>query len=286
MASLPNANLDDLAGAWRQRLANEKIRQPATGVYGGRNFQEARSAADELGATLLIVSAGLGLIDAATAIPAYGCTIVVGAEDSVRSRVTDRFSLKAWWTAISKASVFSVDLARLVNQAEGPILIALPETYLEMLAPDLTALFPSAQERIRIFTGAPIDRLTPALRPYRMPYDNRLDGPDSPRPGTLSDFASRALAHFVALGRGRSPQAALADDAEAVRSDLSSWRRPETFSRQRHDDKAMLELINRHWDDNGGSSSRLLRFFRDELDIACEQSRFAGLARQVRGRRK
>ena len=182
--------------------------------------------------------------------------------------------------------MFSVELPPLINQGEGPILIALPETYLEMLAPDLTALPPSAQERIRIFTGAPIERLPPALQPYRMPYDNRLDGPDSPRPGTVSDFASRALAHFVALGRGRAPQATLADDAEAVSSDLASWRRPDKFNRQRHDDKTMLELIDRHWEGNGGSSSRLLRFFRDELNIACEQSRFAGLARQVRESRK
>src|SRR3546814_9801405 len=37
----------------------------------------------------------------------------------------------------------------------------------------------------------------PRLHPWLMPYDDRLDGCDSPLPGTRSDFASRAAHHFV-----------------------------------------------------------------------------------------
>ena len=43
--------------------------------------------------------------------------------------------------------------------------------------------------------------------------------------------------------------------------------------------------MREHWDAVGGSSSRLLRLFRDDLNIACEQGRFAALARVIRAER-
>ncbi len=168
----------------------------------------------------------------------------------------------------------------------GPLLVALSEAYIEMLAPELIALPSDDLARVRIFTASPAARMPDALRPLRMPYDNRLDGPDSPCPGTLNDFASRALAHFVGFGRGTVPQASLDADVEAVRSAIGSWRGAQKFDRARHDDDTMLKLIAEHWESAGGSASRLLRYFRDELGIACEQSRFAALARRVRETKK
>ena len=271
---------------WTERLEREAHRYPASDVYGGRSFQEARATATRLSAKLVVVSAGLGLIEASTPIPSYGCTVLVGADDGVQARVPGAFSIGSWWRALSKASCFSISLADLVREQPGPLLVALSQAYLEMLAPDLIALPAADLVRIRIFTGSPIDRTPAALLPYRMPYDHRLDGPDSPRQGTRNDFASRALAHFVAMGRGKVPQTLLAEDAEAVASAIALWREPEKFDRKRYDDEAMRKLIGQYWDSAGGSSSRLLRYFRDELDIACEQSRFAALARQVRGERR
>lgn len=90
MGSLPKASLDGLAGAWQQRLANEKVLHPATDLYGGRSFQEARSVANELRATLLIVSAGLGLIEGASAVPAYGCTSTCSICSSVGHPIRSR----------------------------------------------------------------------------------------------------------------------------------------------------------------------------------------------------
>lgn len=285
MGSFGAEPLVDLATRWCERLNSEMLRHPAYEIYGGRGFQEARSAAALLDADLLVVSAGLGLIDAAAHVPPYSCTVLDGAADAVKSRVSDEFTIEAWWRALSGASTFSVSLKDLARTQPGPLLISLSETYLEMLAPDLATLPGPARGRIRIFTGAPLDRVPPSLREFRMPYDARLDGPDSNLPGTRSDFASRALAHFVGMGRGFMPQAPVADDAEAVRTALATWRAPGKFDRKRYDDDAMTVLIARHWDDAGGSSSRLLRYFRDELHIACEQSRFAMLVRQVRENR-
>src|SRR3546814_17412501 len=97
----------------------------------------------------------------------------------------------------------------------GPLLVALSEAYIEMLAPELIALPSDDLARVRIFTASPAARMPDALRPLRMPYDNRLDGPDSPCPGNSNDFASLSLAHFVGFCRGTVPHASLDADVEA-----------------------------------------------------------------------
>jgi hypothetical protein len=281
IASVASGNLPAVASAWGARLEQAHERHRAGDIYGGRGFQEAVSAAKALEARLLIVSAGLGLIDAGTSVPAYGCTVLVDAADSVRVRVQDDFSLSTWWTALREASPFAQPLAGLVEGTDGPILIGLSDAYLEMLAPEIAALPAEAIARVRIFTRAPESRIAAPLLPLVMPYDDRLDGLDSGIRGTRSDFASRALAHFVGLQVSGSA----ADDAASVTAAIRDWRMPDKVERIRHDDGALVALMHDHWDAAGGSSSRLLRMFRDDLGVACEQSRFAALARQVREER-
>ena len=229
-------------------------------------------------ARLLVVSAGLGLVEAAAEVPPYACTVSVGAADSVAARVTGAFRVEDWWGALREASPFSRSLTDLIVKEDGPVLIALSETYLSMVAQELCSLPTSALARVRLFTRTPRARVAPALLPFLMPYDDRLDGPDSPVRGTRSDFAARALHHFVRLGNAGS----VVDDGAAVGRALSGWRMPARPMRIRRDDEELLGLMRRHWGEVGGRSSQLLRLFRDDLGIACEQSRFAMLARRVR----
>jgi hypothetical protein len=281
MSSIAEGALPVVASAWGARLAQSRERHAAGEIYGGRSFQEASGAAKILDARLLVISAGLGLVDASAVVPAYGCTVLVGASDSVRARVQGAFSLPAWWVALREASPFAQPLAKLVEGSDGPILVALPDRYLELLAPEVAALAAETLARVRIFTRAPLSRIALDLHAMVMPYDDRLDGPDSGIRGTRSDFASRALAHFAGLNLAGS----VTEDAASVIAAIREWRMPDKVERIRHDDKTLLALMNDHWDAAGGGSSRLLRVFRDDLGVACEQSRFAALARQVRGER-
>lgn len=285
IASLPQADLDGLARQWSQRLAAEPARFRGQDIYGGRGFREAVGAAELLDAKLLIVSAGLGLIEVSTAVPPYACTVVVDAADSVGSRVTTDFSVAGWWVALCAVSPFSIALDDAVRDTDGLICAALSEAYIEMIAADLIALPAPMHGRLRLFTRAPLDRVPVELRPFVMPYDDRLDGPDSSNRGTRSDFAGRALRHFAELTLGDPPGRSAAEHAVTVSAALQSWRMPARIDRVRHDDAALLELIRAHWDAERGSSSRLLRRFRDDLGIACEQRRFADLARMVRSER-
>ena len=281
IATVADGALPAVAAAWGELLRGSQERYAAIDLYGGRSFQEAAGAAKALEADLLIVSAGLGLLDARTAVPAYRCTVIPGADDSVSARVQGDFSLAAWWAALREMSPFAQPLAKLVKRSHGLILVALSDAYLEMLAPEIAALPADALARVRIFTRAPKRHVAPDLLPLLMPYDDRLDGPDSSIRGTRSDFASRALAHFTALKSAGSAN----DDAALVRTALDDWRMPNKVERLRHDDASLISLMHSHWNAVNGSSSRLLRVFRDDLGVACEQSRFAVLARQVRGER-
>lgn len=282
-SALPQAPIADVAFNWAQRLSAAERVFPARDIYGGRSFQEALLAADLLDAQLLIVSAGLGLISADARIPPYACTVLVNAPDSITARVMGDYSIASWWQALAAASPFSQSLASMATSADGLICAALSDAYMEMIADDLCDLPEEALARLRLFTRAPLERIAQALRPYVMPYDDRLDGADSSVRGTRGDFAGRALHHFAEFIVCEGDARSAGEHSAAVEDALGGWRMAARFDRQRLDDAAILDLIRNYWDAERGSTARLLRRLRDDLGVACEQGRFANLARQVRG---
>lgn len=285
-SSLLKGDIAGLAADWAARLTAETIRFSAVDIYGGRGFREAVLAAKRLDARLMVISAGLGLIFAHQHVPAYACTIVVGAEDSIAARTVGDFTPTQWWAEIAEKSPFAQSLADAAEYDDGLIFAALSESYIAMIAEELLALPQDLRARLRLFTRAPLINIAAELHAIVMPYDDRLDGPDSPIRGTRGDFAGRALRHFAehvieTEGKDRSA----AQHGAQVEAALAEWRMPERFERMRHDDATLVDLLQEHWDSEKGSSSRLLRRFRDQLNIACEQGRFAALARQVRAER-
>jgi hypothetical protein len=284
VSALPQAPIDVVACDWASRLSAASDVFPARDIYGGRSFREALIAADLLEARLLIVSAGLGLVCADTHVPPYASTVLTNSPDSIASRVMGEYAVAAWWQALSVGSPFSQSLAAAVASTDGLICAALSDTYIEMIAGELCALPVQVLARLRLFTRAPVDRVATALRPFIMPYDDRLDGLDSPVRGTRGDFSGRALRHFAEFIFHEMDDRSADDHGVAVAAALDGWRMAERFERRRLDDSAIIDLISEHWDAERGSSTRLLRRLRDDLGVACEQGRFADLARRVRGR--
>ena len=280
--SLPAADLTTVAGEWCARIRAADARYPAADLYGGRGFKEANTVAERLGVPLLIVSAGLGLVSSDTAVPSYACTVIAGAPDSVLSRLSDGSSASDWWRTISAALPTSSQVKAAFEASGGLVLAALSEAYINLIAAELEALPAAARRRLRIFTRAPLHRISDSLKPLVMPYDDRLNGPDSPVRGTQSDFAGRALRHFADHILAEADARDAAEHAAAVIAAIANWSLPERHDRVRHDDPTLRTLIAEHWEFMGGSSSKLLPFFRRELNIACEQGRFAALVREVR----
>lgn len=274
---LSQGSLQVVVKAWTDRIEKANDRIPAEDVYCGRSFVEAKRAARAARAELLIVSAGLGLIHSQQEIPSYNLTVSRGGDDCVLDKL-DAHGDADWWAALGGHEALKAALIR----SDGIVLIALPSPYLRMVAPALDNISSSLCERIRIFGGRDVPHLNPRLENVRLPYDDRLDGPQSSLPGTRSDFASRAARHFVEEILVKNPEASSRFHREQVEASLATWKRPTAKVGVRRSDEEVKSIVRTNWTRSKGQSTKLLRILRDELNIACEQKRFSKLVADIR----
>jgi hypothetical protein len=149
-----------------------------------------------------------------------------------------------------------------------------------MVEKDLIAVSKIEGVNLRIF-GLSIDYyLNEVLRPYVMPYDERLNALG--RPGTRVDFPQRALLDFVTCIAPEN-SGNLDADRRAVLARLApiATVRPARKQRRLSDEDIrwrIAKLISKL----GPASTRILRHLRDIQGVSCEQSRFAGLFRSVK----
>jgi hypothetical protein len=132
--------------------------------------------------------------------------------------------------------------------------------------------------RLRIFTLDPASVPT-QLRPFWMPYDERLDSAGRGYAGTRADFAQRALRHFVDHFVGIEGDAE--KHAQLVTERLAPLDLPVRPNRLRLSDQELIELIRREWSVAGGRSSTMLPHLRRNLNVACEQGRFKDLFKRA-----
>lgn len=279
-SSLPEGPLENLVQEWLERIGQAESVISVQDLYAGRSFRLAQSASRSLGAKLYFVSAGLGMLGEDASVPIYDLTVSPTSPQNVLAKATDRDLIGPadWWRELTRRSHLGTSMSKVaVKSTPSLILIGLPSTYVKMLDDDLAEISDSVLDRLRLFCGsATLD--TPArLAPFVMPYDNRFDGPDSPVAGTRSDFAARAMWHFAETVLKAKPKGSASDHAKAVKRILSPLRHQSIPTRSRHSDEELLEVINQHLESTGGAASRMLRLLRDDLGIACEQSRLSRL---------
>lgn len=271
LAAAPQATLAstwlDLAGATAPEAA-------ATDLYGGRAFGLARDLAASTKTKLFVVSAGFGLVPGNQKLPAYSLTVARHGQDSIQAKAVGPFDPATWFEALTDGP-YSVAWGDVFSEGAGRALVALTKPYAEMATPALAKLPASDLHRLRLF-GAGLDAVLPTvLKPYLLPYDDRLD---TLFPGTRSDFSQRALVHFVrnvAVDDSDS-----ATDAARVRALLAETKAPKRPERRAVSDEALLALIRTRLSPRA-SASRLLRQLRDEDQMACEHRRFVRLFRQA-----
>lgn len=245
-------------------------RHMASELYKGRSISDAASAAAALQGRLFVVSAGLGLVAADDQVPNYNLTVTPGSV-LAEMLASQGLGVHEWWAALTKTS--SSPLSRLATHSS--VFLALPATYLRLVREDLAAIPPTARKHVRIFTSeAGRAEIPDLVSPCVMPYDDRLETV-SGFDGTRADFPQRALRHFVERLRGHELSAA--DGRSAVVASLSSQLRRELPQRVRMSDDDICALIRARWEDCVGSSTRLLRYLRDDALVSCEQGRFRAL---------
>jgi hypothetical protein len=280
VAQLPEStSLVHLAQAWRRAIGKASADTVAQSLYQGRSIVDAAAAAAALGASWYVVSAGLGLIRSDQRVPAYECTVALGTGLDRRLRALNSHAAR-WWSALTDTS--PAPLSRLI--AKAPTLLALPSGYLRLVQDDLAQVTPSKARSLRIFTSTAGAQYVPDhLKGCVMPYDDRLESVRG-YAGTQADFAQRALRHFVEVLQATAMP--LEEARETVTASLASRRRRKRSIGQRMTDDEILKVLLAQWTRHSGSSTKLLRYLRDEARISCEQKRFSrlwqGLSAQMR----
>ena len=269
LARLPQVQkVERLAEAWQRLVDRAEPSGPAQALYQGRSIADTAAAAASLGSSWYVVSAGLGLVRSDQPVPAYECTVAAGSELGGRLGLSGATTTD-WWNAITASQPHP--LSHLI--ARCPTLLALPSTYLRMVQDDLAHVSAAKAKQLRIFTSTAGAQFVPRdLAECVMPYDDRLES--VPRySGTRSDFAQRALRHFVeALEAGSLP---LEEARAKVTAALDRRPRPVRSPGRRVSDDEIRRALTAQWARHAGGSTRLLRYLRDEARICCEQKRFS-----------
>jgi hypothetical protein len=283
--SLPRAPLNSLAKEWTRRSASAPAQVTARNLYAGRAITEALGAATIGGGGCYIVSAGLGLINVEQAAPSYSLTVAGKHGDNVLGKATDGpCNPTEWWFALNETLGFDRPLASLIERNSACVIVlALPSTYLSLVAKDLASVSPAALPRLRILGLPSTSKTLPDLLSKAfVPYDERLESIHG-HAGTRSDFPQRAARHFIGSLLSR-PGAALESSeqhAALVLRCLSEFDRPVIPDRKRCSDEMLKDVIRKMWDESNGSVTSGLKLLRNKRKIACEQARFKRLFWEV-----
>ncbi|MBB4100484.1 hypothetical protein [Sphingomonas kyeonggiensis] len=264
-----------VAEEWTALLQRERHLVPAKDLYCGRAFGLVRSAAEQKGASLAILSAGLGFVRGEIAVPGYDLTVRPGKPGSVTDRIAGDFCARAWWRAVQQGP-FASEFPSAARQ-HGLVLLALSKAYLDLVVDDLLAIEREWPGRLRLF-GLSLDRHLPVeLTASFMPYDARLE--TAGRAGTRTDFAARALddfMHYADFG------ASTREHVDMVERRLAGAPAPRVRSPQRRADDASIQAALRTViGSRVRSSAQALTWLRSVQGVSCEQRRFANLYRQV-----
>jgi len=270
-----------VADRWIAVTSRTQAATTAGELYVGRAMVESKAVASQLGGSLHVVSAGLGLAAHDDPVPNYDMTVASGAGSLTPALAAAGSDTADWWQELNTRKGTPLPLSQLVNRAKGTrFLLALPSVYVEMLRRDLERLHDQSLDRLYIFTSRlGGSGVAPRLQQCVLPYDERLEGRKN-YSGTRSDFPQRAMRHFVQELQGHVMDGERAQDA--VRQALARLKKPTIPERVRKSDAEILQMLRAQWHSHAGNSARLHRYLRDNALVACEQARFGGLWRQLK----
>lgn len=268
-AELPVGNIDKIAERWLISVSGTEPRIAATDLYTGRSFKYVKEAADRLKADLGILSAGLGYVDGARAIPSYN--LAAGPGPASIARHVHDFDPRHWWDRIVSGRYSSDPLAAIEHRPI--ILLALTKDYARM-AGRLLDYLAACPDRVRVFGAGAASYVPGALVRCVMPYDERMS-----LRGTRADFAGRALLAHARLLTERPSSACLEEEREAVIIAMARGKTPDTPARTKMSDAAIAREI-KPWlqVEPRISRTRLVRRLRDQCGIACSDARAARIA--------
>ena len=283
--SLPKATYDAVSAEWSSRLDAELHRYPARELYCGRAVTETLQSAQAVSADVVFLSAGLGVVSQTEEIPAYNLTSSPRLPDSINTRLSEPYSAARWWKKLNSARGHHNALARAIRHRSPALVLAvLPASYLAMVGEELAALPEEVQRTLRIIGPRRAEEVPEDLRFHWLPYDWRLDSPETGFNGTTADFPHRALRHFVTQMPDNLVRLSTQRHRELVEQALSGFTPYVQKSGAKASDEEVIGVIRGLWDRCDGNRARVLRELRAHSGIACEQSRFRRLADRFEGK--
>lgn len=270
------SSIDGLVMHWNAVLEANKGSVEVQDLYQGRSFSDARASTLAVDGDLYVVSAGLGLVTGKEIVPSYDLTISDGPGSIIPQLQRLRRCSSDWWSALTVARKQPVPILTLLKQPQTTqVWIAMPSTYLEMISEELALIDDNlGRQKLRIFTSLRGKQYLPTnIRACALPYDDRMESTEFS--GTANDFPQRCLRHFTT--KLHSPSSNLDEDTEKVQKSLEGIVPPIKPKRTKLSDEEIIKVIKRTWSTQEGSSTRLLRYLRDDAMISCEQGRFRNI---------
>jgi len=276
--------------AWRRALQTHDVDTvPAAGLYAGAFWSvvgelPAIARGRGIAASLLIASAGYGLVSSEAELKPYSATFSPGP-DSVVADPPNSDSrargFKNWWQQLSlwkgpRGHQGPRSLEQIANQRPGTsILVIASPVYVRAIADDLLGAaqalrHPESLVIVSSVVGFP-DELAEHLVPSVARLQSRLGG-------TLGSLHARTARHLL-------KEASLPLDAHVLRATferIASRAKPlKANSREHRSDSQVRAFIRSQLKDGSRSCTALLRLYRDS-GFRCEQKRFRNLFAEAR----
>jgi hypothetical protein len=264
--SLIGGRQRDVQVDWLERIRKAPREHLVRDIYCGRGYSEIKKIALQHNASFLVISGGYGLLSSWEKIASYNITLSGSSENNVLGKVIfDIFDYNKWWQSLNQD--YNVLTTTIKSEPETRYLICVSSSYWKLIESDLGCL--KNYENVRVISHSSIN-LPLWAKNIWLPYDERFDGPDSPLPGTRSDFPQRVCSHYL---KNIMPNSKMHNDIETVRWYMEKFRSPVKHTRKRINDTVMLDLMVSKLKKESMTCSLMLRWLRDDELVSCEQSR-------------
>ena len=255
---------------WKIQINKEYNQVYCENLYNGNGFKRISKILDNK--EFFVVSAGLGLLSSKTKIPSYEASVKhfkekIGVQNGVK------FDYTSWWKFLCSTKYSLPSISSLVSDKDL-ILISVSSEYLKLIYEDLLQV----KSRLIIFTGFNDQNVLKSLSQYMSPYTENFDGPDGVLRGTNRDFSQRCHADFLTRYNKFN---SIGQTLESIEVDMKKWRSPVKHKNKKTTDEEIVKLIKKYIPSYNNYRD-LLRYFRYDLKIACEERRFKNLFLQIK----
>jgi len=281
--NLKEDSIDQVSNEW-----SEKVKASTCGTlaardqYVGRSFKEVKNIEQTKSFDWHIISAGLGLISSEKQIPSYDLTITNGSPNSIIQKLNCDRGICDWWEKINEQfNHENFPIAKLLNENRDTLfLFALTKSYFNLISSEFSKI--KDKSNIRLFGFRDSNNLVESVKKYFLPYDpSKFDGPDSENNGIKNDYPRRVMRHYVEhiLCQLKGPN--FEQESKLVEEYLSTKTPKKILKNKKYTDAFIIEKIKDYKKEDYPTHRILLKHFRHDLNIACEDSRFKALFHEV-----